>query len=425
LRRGGRFAKIEAVRWRHALLGWLLAAGACAERALDRPSFADGAMGDSAVEDLSASDLSSAAVLADLAGADLAHDDAGDLSPPDLLPACANIVVTTLAGNGTPGDVDGTGGATGTTEFHFPAGVTIDGAGNAYVAELYNERIRKVAPDGTTTTLTGNGMTGYVDGTGGRNGTTRFLDPNGLAIDGAGTIYVTDSGGGSVRKVAPDGATTTLAGNGGAGSVDGTGGSNGTAEFWFPAGLALDGAGNLFVADANGNRIRKVAPGGTTTTLTGNGTAGFFDGTGGRNGSTQFKGPDGVAVDGLGNVFIADGGNNRIRKVAPDGTTTTLAGSGQGGLVDGAGATAKFNHPVGLAIDGAGFLYVADSMNHAIRRVAPDGATTTLVGDGLSGFVDGDGCAAMLFNPYMLAIRGKVMIVSESSSHRVRKIQLP
>jgi sugar lactone lactonase YvrE len=410
-------------------VGLLIAGGACTDRALDLPGVGAFAAPDLATADFARSDLAlSDFAPADLALSDLAQDNAHDLITPDLLRNCSGVIVTTLAGNGIPGDVDGTGGLNGTTEFHFPTGIAVDANGAVYVGDTYNERIRKLAPDGTTTTLTGNGMIGYVDGTGGRNGTTEFLDVYGLAIDSTGTLFMADSGGGSIRQVAPDGSTSTLAGNGGAGSVDGSGGRNGTTEFHFAIGVALDGAGNVLIGETNGNRIRKVAPDGTTTTLAGNGIAGWGDGTGGANGTSEFRAPVGVAVDGAGNVFVADAGNHRIRRVAASGSTTTVAGNGIAGLADGSpgiSGTAEFNHPSGIAIDSAGNLYIADSGNHAIRQISPDGTTTTLAGGLGAGFRDGDRCSAMFNNPFMIAVQGKVLFVTDEFNWRVRKIQLP
>jgi hypothetical protein len=198
-----------------------------------------------------------------------------------------------------------------------------------------------------------------------------------------------------------------------------------------PGALALDGAGNLFVADDT--RIRKVAPDGSTTTLAGGGNGGFADGTGGANGTARFSEPAGLAVDGAGNVYVADALNYRIRKIASDGTTTTLAGSGPGpGVVDGPGGVAIFFQPRGVAVDDAGNVYVADTGNYLIRRVAPDGFTTRVAGDGNWGFVDGPGCGARFVDLLAAALAGKRLIVGEVALNRgdivgsrVRQLMLP
>jgi NHL repeat len=425
------------VRSLRALGGLIILAGACSDRPLYLPSLveasdlaaldlarSDLAASDLAVSDLAASDLARR----DLAAPDLAHVDASDLAQPDLLPACKSVVVTTLAGNGNGGYFDGTGGPNGTTEFYYPYGVALDAAGTLYISDALGGRIRKVAPDGTTTTLTGNGGLGFWDGTGGPNGTTVFYMPRGLAVDSAGNVYVADSGNSCIRKVAPDGTTTTLAGNGRNGFADGTGGRNGTAVLWYPYDVALDGADNVLVADPNGNRIRKVAPDGTTTTLAGNGNIGYVDGTGGPNGSTEFHGPGSVSLDASGNLFIGDSQNERIRKVAKDGTTSTFAGNGVAGFAEGTGGangTAQFQYPQGTAFDASGNLYVADTWNNAVRKVAPDGTVTTIAGGPNSGFVDGDGCAARFSDPSMIAVSGKLLFVTDMLNNRVRKLQLP
>jgi outer membrane protein OmpA-like peptidoglycan-associated protein len=337
------------------------------------------------------------------AGAPNAHAATGD--------------VTTLAGNRSSGFFDGTGGPTGTTRFNRPKSVALDATGNIYVTDRDNHRIRKITPDGTTTTLTGNGTAGFTDGTGGPTGTTQFNHPEGIAVDTAGNVYVGDSINHRIRKITPDGTTTTLTGNGTAGFTDGTGGTTGTTQFRFPFGVALDTAGNLYVTELN-NRIRKITPDGTTTTLTGNGTAGFVDGTGGPTGTTQFNRPEGITVDTAGNVYVADRDNNRIRKITPNGTTTTLAGNGELGFADGTGGptgTAKFKAPTGVAVDRSGNVYVADNDNNRIRKITPDGTTTTLAAQDPFAFSFSSGVA--------LDTTGDVY-VADSFNHRMRKIEL-
>jgi sugar lactone lactonase YvrE len=356
--------------------------------------------------------------------ADLAVPSAdGALS--DLPPPCQTVVVSTLTGNHTFGFFDGTGGANGTTEFRNPLGVAVDSVGNVYVADFMNHRVRRVAPDGTTTTLAGNGTPASTDGTGGADGGAQFQFPTGVTVGAAVNVYVAESGAARIREIVTDGGvhTATLAGNK-AGFFDGPDGA--TSLFYGPAAVAFR-QGVVYVAD--GHRIRKVAAvNGATTTLAGNGVAGFFDGTGGANGTTQFNSPQGVAVDNIGNVYVADATNNRIRKVALDGTTTTLAGTGTSGSLDGPGATAQFNNPQGVAVDlSTGDVYVADNGNNCIRKVAPDGTTTTLAGSSSPlalHFQDGVGCQALFGQPNGIALLGKVLFVSEFFN-RIRKITLP
>ena len=380
----------------------------------------DNQLGDGAVDLGSdqATDLFTPTV--DLSAGDLKMPDLLDLGPP---PVCQSVTVTTLAGNGTAGFVDGSGGATGTTEFKQPFGAAVDSAENLYIADSGNNSIRKVAANGTTTTLAGNGTAGFVDGSGGVSGTARFSGPRYLAVDSAGNVYVSDSSNQRIRKVAQNGSTTTLAGNGTQGFFDGTGGSVGTTEFNAPQGIAVDGAGNVYVADEDNCRIRKVAPNGSTVTFAGSGTPGFMDG---QASTAQFAYPYGLAIDASGNLYVADRNNNRIRKVAPNGDTTTLSGTGTAGFADGPGGAAQFNTPFGVAADStSGSIYVADGSNQRIRRVASDGTTTTIAGQGTQDFLDGIGCVARFSTPSGLALTGQSLFVVEFGDQRVRQIQLP
>jgi streptogramin lyase len=185
--------------------------------------------------------------------------------------------------------------------------VAVDGAGNVYVADTKNYRIRKITPTGVVSTLAGSGTPGFADDTGPK---ARFHTPYGVAIDGKGNVYVADTFNHRIRKITPAGVVSTLAGSGTPGFADDTGPK---ARFHTPAGVAVDGAGNVYVADYINNRIRKITPAGVVSTLAGSGTKGSADDDTGPK--AQFKEPFGVAVDGAGNVYVADYGNNRIRKI--------------------------------------------------------------------------------------------------------------
>ncbi|HEY7372809.1 MAG TPA: SMP-30/gluconolactonase/LRE family protein, partial [Polyangia bacterium] len=235
------------------------------------------------------------------------------------------------------------------------------------------------APAWTVTTVAGNGRAGFRDGTGTKEGTAEFDGPVGVACDAAGVVYVADDRNHAIRRIGPDGATTTVAGSGAPGFRDGTGPE---ALFRNPRAIAAGAGGSLYVADTGNNRIRKIAPDGRVTTLAGAGRAGFADGPGAR---AAFDAPAGLAVDAAGIVFVADTGNHRIRRVQPDGSVTTLAGNGRGQIVDGsggAGSTASFFFPDAIALGPDRTLYVLDGRSQSVRVLAPDGTTLTPTPDG-------------------------------------------
>jgi len=267
-------------------------------------------------------------------------------------------VVTTLAGTaGSSGSADGTGSA---ARFNFPSGVSLDTAGNVFVGDG-NNTIRKITGAGVVTTLAGTaGSSGSTDGTG---SAARFNSPQSVAVDSSGNVFVADRGNSTIRKVTSAGVVTTLAGTAGSiGSADGTGSA---ARFFSPIGIAVDTAGNVFVSDTFNSTIRKVTSAGVVTTLAG--TAGSTGSTDGTGSAARFKFPSGVSLDTAGNVFVADG-NNTIRKVTSAGAVTTIAGSaGNSGSTDGFGSAARFNGPQGIAVDSSGKVFVADGGNNTIR----------------------------------------------------------
>jgi sugar lactone lactonase YvrE len=191
----------------------------------------------------------------------------------------------------------------------------------------------------------------------------RFMGPGGIVFDPAGNMYMADVFNNRIRKITPSGMVSTIAGDGTQGYKDGPGA---TARFNHPRGIAIDAALNLYVADADNHAIRKITPNGTVSTLAGNGIAGFNDATGT---AAQFNSPWGVTADAAGNVFVGDTYNNRVRKITQDGTVSTIAGSGVNGTRDGLGSSAQFYWPMGIAIDAAGALYVADYLNNRIRKI--------------------------------------------------------
>ena len=243
-----------------------------------------------------------------------------------------------------------------------------------------------------------------------------FYYPAGIAIDSKGNIYVADESNHRIRKMTPDGTVTTFAGSGAAGNNDGLGTA---AQFHIPTGIAIDAADNLYVTDYNSHLIRKITSNGMVTTIAGNGFAGNADGVGT---AAQFYSPFAITIDAMGNLFVADQLNHRIRKITPDGEVTTLAGSTQG-YADGVGTTVKFDRPSGIAIDATGNIYVGDADNHLIRKITKEGTVTTFAGNGVAGDADGIGTSAQFFHPVGIAIDpiGN-LYVGDVDNNRIRKI---
>ncbi|PFH04375.1 NHL repeat-containing protein [Collimonas sp. PA-H2] len=294
-------------------------------------------------------------------------------------------VATTVAGSA--GNAGSTDGAALSALLNQPGGIAVDGAGNLYVADTRNNTIRKVSAAGIVSTLAGSaGQSGQADGLAGN---ARFNQPWGVVLDPAGNLYVADTGNDTVRKVSPAGLVTTLAGAAGnAGSQDGAG-SN--AQFNLPQGIAIDSAANLYVADTGNNTIRKLTQAGVVSTPAGTaGNSGSSDGSGQR---ASFSQPNGIVVDSSGNIRVADSGNQLIRSVSASGVVSTLAGAaGNAGATDGSGNKARFSLPKGIASDAANNMYIADTGNNLLRKVTPGGQVTTLLSGG-----NGSSCLC-LFN---------------------------
>jgi sugar lactone lactonase YvrE len=344
--------------------------------------------------------------------------------------------ISTYAGTGTPG-FSGDGGPATAAQLSFPygadgpaprpIGVALDPAGNLYIADTSNWRIRKVSTGGTISTYAGNGTPGAGFSGDGGPATAAQLDPVGVALDSAGNLYIGDSGNERIRKVSPGGTISTYAG-GGTPGFSGDGGPATAAQLDAPLGVALDSVGNLFIADSGNERIRKVSPAGTISTYAGSGTPGF-SGDGGPATAAQLNSPRGVALDSAGNLYIADSVNGRIRKVTPGGTISTYAGSGTpgGGFSgDGGPATAaQLRYPTSVALDSAGNLYIADSNNDRIRKVSPGGTISTYAGGGTPGFL-GDGgpaTAAYLSFPTSVALDSAGnLYITETDNGSIRKV---
>lgn len=324
---------------------------------------------------------------------------------------------STLAGMaGSSGNTNGTGSA---ARFVSPVSVTADVATNVYLADNGNNTIRKVTPAAVVTTLAGlPGTFGSANGTG---STARFNLPSGAAVDSAGNVYVADTGNSTIRKVTSAGKVTTLAGT--AGKTGSKNDKGSAARFLYPSGVAVDRAGYIYVADTGNNVIRKVTPAGAVTTLAGlAGSAGYVN----TNGSAaRFSAPFGVAVDQAGNVYVADTRNNAIRKVTAAGAVTTLAG-GTFGSKDGTGIAAQFNAPSSVAVDAATNVYVADYGNNTIRKVTPAGVVTTLAGiPAVSGTNNGTGSGALFYLPSGVVVDGGGNVYVADSGNSTVRIGFP
>ncbi len=322
------------------------------------------------------------------------------------------VTVTTVAGNGTHAYQDGSGGRNGTAELGWPMGLGFDVSGNAFVADAWASRIRRIDLYDNVTTWAGNGAAGKLDGTGGPNGMAEFASPVALVVAPSGDIFVADTYYSLVRRIDAAQNVTTLPVMGGDG-----------IPFDGPTAIAIGPNGSLYVADTGNQRICVIDMSGRVSTLAGSLTVGYADGNGA---AAQFHEPSGLAVDLSGNVYVGDSQNERIRRIDPQGNVTTLAGNGNAGSVDGPAGSAEFNLPSGLAIDQSGNIIVADCDSNRIRNIDPDGNVTTLAGNGTPGDQDGTGGPdgpAQFNHPFGVAVDAESNIyVGGNLDFRVRKI---
>ena len=330
--------------------------------------------------------------------------------------------VSTVAG--TPGNFGSADGINGSALFWGLQGVAVNPTNNniIYLADTGNSTVRQLAVSGANyvaSTIAGSASIGNAN----LSGTAaRFFSPMSTAVDSSGNIYVADAANNTIRKISSSGVASTLAGSPGiAGSSDGPAAS---ALFNNPQAVTVDSAGNVFVSDTGNSTIREITTGGTVSTLAGSpGVFSYFDGT---NSTALLNEPLGIAVDGSDNVYVADSLNQTIRKVTLAGVVTTVAGSvGLVGSADGTNSVARFNHPAGLAIDGSGNLFVTDLYNHTVREITSAGAVTTLAGwAGIYGSADGAGNFALFCQPQGIAVSGTNVFVADSGNQCIRQLNL-
>jgi streptogramin lyase len=320
-----------------------------------------------------------------------------------LLQQPPKVTVSIFAGSGVPGYADG---ALQRAKFQSPADIAVDITGVIYVADRNNYCIRRIDPiTGDVTTLAGSGQAGQTDSPNGA--TAQFLEPKGIAVAPNGDIYVSD--GVRIRRITPGGAVTTIAGSS-FGDLDNAVGTQ--AQFKDPRGLAVDSLGNIYVADFGANKVKQISPSGSVTTVP--------------NLWAILKNPSDVAVDQAGNIYVIDSGNSRLRRITPDGTVNTIAGSGEPGFADGLGIEAQFRRPMGMTIDAAGNIYIADTDNYRIRMVTPAGEVVTIAGQGVPGLAEGLGTNAKFTYPKGIAIgpAGDIYVTDEVR-HRILRLSPP
>ncbi len=320
---------------------------------------------------------------------------------------------STYAGTGTPGYADGPAKS---ALFSSPQGIVADAAGNLYVTDSFNNLIRKISSTGVVTTLAGSTSPGLANGTG---TAARFYSPQGITIDASGNLYVSDVGNNTIRKITQAGVVTTLAGNTIPGYADGTGTS---AKFNNPAGLVADATGNIYVCDKGNNIIRKITPAGVVTTFTGGTTPGLADGintlnSDGTTTDTKFSSPAGIAIDSQGILYVADLGNGAIRQIGLDGTVTTIAGNPTT-------RPDLLNYPVGIAVDNKGNLFITDEAGRVMEITATNRGLYTIAGTAnTTGYTEGKGATAVFNDPQGLAVdaAGNVY-VADLNNNVIRKL---
>ncbi|HEV8286163.1 MAG TPA: NHL repeat-containing protein [Chitinophagaceae bacterium] len=314
-------------------------------------------------------------------------------------------IVATIAGDGTAGFLDG---STLTAKFKSPLDVAVFADGIIYVADAFNSRIRKIE-DGQVTTFAGNGNANITNG---NSTAARFKIPSRLALDVAGNLYTLDAADPRVRKITPEADVSILAGTNAFGFKDG---KSATAQFGQSFGIVTDLQGNIYIADSQNDRIRKISIAGNVTTIAGTGKQGFVNG---KAHAAQFHFATGIAIDKQGNIFVSD--VSCIRKITPEGFVSTFAGSNQKGYADGRRGAGQFSQIEDMIIDEQGNIYVTDE--HRVRKITPQGVVSTIAGSH-AGYKDGHGTSAKFNGPQGLGIDKEGSIyVADFNNNRIRKI---
>lgn len=334
---------------------------------------------------------------------------------------CANAqTVSTYAGTGVQGSTDG---SVATATLHSPKGLAVDAAGNIYFSDFLNQKIRKITPAGVVSTLAGNGTIGSDDGPG---ASATFRLPAGLAVDASGNVYVNHNGpfGSKIRKITPSGLVSSFAGTGEWDdyAVTGKDGPGNVATFASLKGMTIDAVGNLYVVDAGHRKIRKITPSGYVSTFAGSGALAVIDGAAT---AAAFYQPEGITIDAAGNLYVTETYHNLIRKITPAGVVSTYAGSGASGNANGPRLSASFKYPNDVVADASGNLYVADQGNNTIRKIASDGTVSTFAGTGTAGNADGNAAIATFKGLNNLAIDASGnLYVTDFSDYKIRKIAM-
>ncbi|WP_117879554.1 NHL domain-containing protein [Aureibaculum luteum] len=338
--------------------------------------------------------------------------------------------VSTIAGNGTQG-YSGDGGPATSAVTNLPSDVVIDNAGNIYFSEITNCVVRKIATDGTISTVAGIVAQCSFSGDTGLATAAKLDFPTGLAVDASGNLFIADRDNHRIRKVDTNGIITTVAGNGTSGDA-GDGSAATSAELDSPQDIVIDVAGNIYISDWLNHKIRKVDTSGNISTFAGTGSS-SFSGDGGQATAAQLKSPDGITIDAAGNIYFSDRGNDRIRKIDTNGIITTIAGNGGFNAFSGDGGpatSAEFNDPNGIDIDASGNIYIVDRDNHRVRKITTDGIINTIVGTGSTGFSGGGfngdgqlGTATIINKPTGVAVDNDGNVIfADYNNQRIRNL---